>query len=78
MKTHRTVQQTDEDLSNNDWRDKVTVADKYEKHRLELLKLMEEFADMWNGRLGQNTTSNYRIKLTNNDVHPTHTAAHRT
>lgn len=61
MTKHETVQQTDQEHFSNDWRDKVTKANKYEKHRLEFLNLLEKLADMWDERLGRITTANIEL-----------------
>lgn len=56
IKKHETVQQTNNDRRINDWRNEVTIADKYQEHHPEFLKLLEAFADMRDGHLGRNKT----------------------
>lgn len=42
---HETVQQNDDDPTNNDWQEVVTIAD-YEQRRPEFSKMLEEFEYM--------------------------------
>lgn len=45
-----TVQQSDDDRLNNDWRAQVTIFDTEEKHRPPFLQLLEKLKEMWDGR----------------------------
>lgn len=51
MERHWIAKQSDDDRLKNVWRGKATINDKYEEHRPELLKFLDEFEDMWDGRL---------------------------
>lgn len=77
MERHETVQHHDDERLNRNWWDGVTVADKYEQYRTELLKLLEKFEDMCDGHLGQTKMAKHRIELTHNDVRPIHSAPYR-
>lgn len=39
----KTAQQKFVNRLNNDWREEVTIADRYEKHRPEFLEMLKEF-----------------------------------
>lgn len=53
------------------------IADIYEKHRPKFLNMLEEMEAMWDGPLGQITTSRYQIELTSSYVQPMHSAPYR-
>lgn len=57
MKRPEADLQTDDNLPNNDWRDEETIDDKYEEHRSEFLKVLEEFENVWYGHLGRITAA---------------------
>lgn len=52
----------------------MTIDNRYEKHRRELLSMLEELEDMWDGHLGRIAISKHRIVLTFNDVQIMHSA----
>lgn len=55
MHQHETVQKYDDDRLKNDWRKETTSVDKYEKHRPEVLEMLEEIDDIWVGHLRRTT-----------------------
>lgn len=77
MKKHVTEKQTDEDRLSNDWSDEVTIANKYEKQRLEFLNFLEEYADIWDSHLRRIKTAKHRIELSNDNVCPMNSARYR-
>lgn len=53
------------------------VPDKYEQHRPDFLKLLEEFEDIWDGHHRRTNTRKHRIELTDNDIRLVHNAPYR-
>lgn len=70
IRQDETVQENDDNRLNKDWREELTIANRHNKRRLEFLKILEEFEDMWHGNLRRIKTSKDQIELTFDDVRP--------
>lgn len=55
----------------------MIIVDKYEKHKLKFLKMLEELEVMWNDHLGRMTTSRHRIELICDDFPPVQSVSYR-
>lgn len=65
---YQTVQSNVDDSLKNDWREEEKAGDQYERHRPELLEMIEDFEEMWDGYPGRITTSRQQIELTSDYV----------
>lgn len=52
----------------------MTITNSYEKHKPELLQILQEFQAKWSGSLGQITTSRHGTELAFDVVLPAHNA----
>lgn len=77
MKEHETVELNDDDCLNNEWQEELTIPDKYKEQCPKLLRLMDEFADLWHERLGRSKAAKHCIELTDNHVRSVHRTAYR-
>lgn len=68
MQYQEAVKQHDYDRPNQNWRDEMTILDKYEKAKPEFLKLLVALEDTCDGHPWRLTTARHRIELTHNDV----------
>lgn len=74
---HETVQKHDDERLIRNWFDHVTLTYKYDQHRLQFLKLLTAFEDIFDGHPGGITTAQQRIKLTYKDVRPVQSVAYK-
>lgn len=74
---HDTVLQNDDDRLNNYWREKMTIAYQYVKHRPAFLNMREIFEDMWNSYLERIMTSKQEIELDSDNVRPVQNGSYR-
>lgn len=68
MHQHEIVQQHDDERRNSSLRGEVTIADRYEKHRIRFVKMPEKLGAILVGHLVQIITSRHRANLISSDV----------
>lgn len=71
------ILQNDDDRLNHDWRKEMTVADRYKKHKLEILKMLEAYKAVLNGQLGQIKTKKHRNELASDGFQPEHSVLYK-
>lgn len=70
MGRHKDVETVDSETLRANCREKVNVGQSYDGYRQEIIKMLQEYKDMWDGRLGQLGIAKHRIVLTSTDIWP--------
>lgn len=55
-----------------DWRNEISIVDKYKEQKEEYIQLLSELEDMWYGHLGHIKTGRHHIDLAYNDIRQVH------
>lgn len=68
MENHEQVKQEDQTRLTYDWRGRITISDKYMVQSDELLQVISESENVWDGHLDRFKTVRHRIRLTSRNV----------
>lgn len=74
MVQHTTVCHVDNGQLNQNWRNQISLSDKYKKYHEPFFNMLFEFKSMWDGHFGTITTTRHSIKLVEPTTAPAHTA----
>lgn len=71
---HKDVKKTDDEQLEQNWCNKVLIADSEIEFKAEFIKMSSDFEFMWDGHGGRTNTAKHRIKLSPADAKPAHSA----
>lgn len=74
MDKYEAVKKNDDEILKNDWREDDWLPERFTKHRLAFLKLIEEFESKWVGNLVFFISAKHRIDSLHDDIKPVHSA----
>lgn len=77
MACHEQITQEDETRLAEKWWDEIFILDQCKTHKDEVLQLLHELQDIWNGLSDRTRPAKQRIDLTFNNVHSDYSALYR-
>lgn len=77
MERNNPVQDDDIRKHTQNWREEVTLLNKFFTYRNDFIEMLAEPQTMWNGHLGHINVAKHRFKLLHGNTQPFHSASYR-